>query len=378
MKIREDQSLKKTIMAVIFAAVLLLTGCGGGVGNVSPSPSAQPSPSEAPTPSAQPSPSAPAGVQEASAADYFPFKADVHMTYQGTGNEFAFYESWVDYVSNDAIQIRSNNGGTETVEVYTVDGGALKKVFSLGEAYYRYDFTTERETEEVMIMEPIAVGTAWNLAGGEKRSITAVDADVTVPYGTFKALEVTTEHEGSTTKDYYVRGLGLIKKEFTSKETDATVIASELEKYEEGSPFTQNIRFYFPDFYDGISYVDLKIDFKTGDGAVSVIEREFKDVASDSGLARVMKEGSAIRSIALDRMNKVVTVDFTKAFITEMNAGASYEGRILECVADTLGRYFQTDKVQIMIEGGPYESGHFRFDSGDYLPFNPDGAYARP
>ena len=42
----------------------------------------------------------------------------------------------------------------------------------------------------------------------------------------------------------------------------------------------------------------------------------------------------------------------------------------------TLGGYFQTEKVAITIDGGPYESGHFLFGPGDYLPYRPEAAAA--
>ncbi|NLT13779.1 MAG: GerMN domain-containing protein [Clostridiales bacterium] len=368
--------MKKIITALILAGAMSLTGCGLIPGSVSPSPSETvPSPSESarPVPSAQPS--APTGAEEVTAADYFPFKADVHRTYQGTGNEFAFFESWVDYIDNDAIQIRSNNGGTELVEVYTVTGGALKKALSLGEAYFRYDFTAEREIDEIMIMEPIAVGTEWTLESGEKRSITDVNADVTVPYGAFKALEVTTEYEDSTTKDYYVIGLGLIKKEFTTKETESMMITSDLEKYEEGSPLLENARFYYPDFNnDRLAYINQGLEFHTGDSILPQLEFALKTPPSGTELGRVMTDGATIRSITFDRTSGVVTIDLNKQFVTEMNAGTTMEGMILSSIANTLGSYFQTDKVQLTLEGGPYESGHMLFNLGDFLPFNPEDA----
>ncbi|NMA25496.1 MAG: GerMN domain-containing protein [Clostridiales bacterium] len=361
--------MKKVITALVLAGALLLAGCGipGGGG---PSPSeAQPSPTSQPSPTVQPS------ARKVSAADYFPFKADVHMVYRGTGMEFAGFESWVDYIGNDAIQIRTNNTGTEMVEVYTVGGGAVKKVFSMGETYYRYDFTAEREIEEIMIMEPIAAGTTWTLESGEKRSITAVDADVTVPYGTFKALEVTTEYENSIIKDYYVPGLGLVKSEFTTKETPPYTVTSDLEKYEEGSPLQENARFYYPDFQnDRLAYINGGLEFYTGDSILEQMEFAFKNPPSESGLGRVMTDGASIRSIDFDRTTGVVTVDFNRQFVTEMNASAGLEGMILTSVANTLGSYFQTDKVQITLEGGPYESGHMLFNPGDFLPFDPEDA----
>ena len=59
-----------------------------------------------------------------------------------------------------------------------------------------------------------------------------------------------------------------------------------------------------------------------------------------------------------------------------MNAGAALEGLILQSLANTFGWYFQTDKVQLTVNGGPYESGHYLFSSGEYLPYDTSGAVA--
>jgi hypothetical protein len=93
-------------------------------------------------------------------------------------------------------------------------------------------------------------------------------------------------------------------------------------------------------------------------------------------MAPLMSAKTSINSIAFDPSSGVVTIDFSKAFITDMNAGSSKEGMLLDCVADTLGGYYQTDKVQITIDGGPYESGHFLFNTGDYLHYDPGAAVA--
>ncbi|NLA88129.1 MAG: GerMN domain-containing protein [Clostridiales bacterium] len=100
----------------------------------------------------------------------------------------------------------------------------------------------------------------------------------------------------------------------------------------------------------------------------------FKNPPADSGLGRVMTDGASIRSIALDISAGVVTIDFNKAFVTEMNAGTTMEGMILSSIANTLGSYFLVEKVQITLEGEPYESGHMLFRPGEYLPFNPEDA----
>lgn len=355
--------MKRACAILILAVTFLLTGC-----HVGPNPAVQ---------TASPSvlPSTPASAEEVSVSDYFPFKENMHMTYRGAGNEFAGFESYVDYINNGAIQLRTSNGGTESVNVYVVENGAVKKVFTKGETYYRYDFTGERTMNEVLLMEPLAVGTSWTLDNGAVRRITATDAAVTVPYGTFSTIEVTTTDNNSTTKEYYAAGIGLVKRIFTPNEDPSSPVTSELERFEEGSPLNENARFYYPDFNNNkVAYIEKTIEFYTGDNIISKFEYEFKHVPTGSKLSPLMTQGATINSIAFNRNTGVVTVDFSNKFITEMNAGSSLEGMILKSVANTLGYYFGTDKVAITINGGRYESGHFLFKTGEYLPMDLNGA----
>ncbi len=380
--------MKKTavvlILTIAFALTLTLAGCG--IIGPAPTPSVSPSASASSSPSASASTSpsepgetstAPADASGLTLADYFPFKENVHMTYAGFGNEYAAMESWVDYVRNGALQLRRNNGGTEVVNIFVVEDGALKRVFLREETYYRQDFTAMRAKEEILIMEPLEVGTTWTLADGSQRSITATNAAVTVPYGTFAALEVTTVYDGSTGKSYYAPGLGLVKSEFVSDEAPSDPVTSELENYEEGSPLLQYAHFYYPDFNnERVAYIEKTFELYTNDDITAVFEREFKTVPEGSGLTPLMPADAALNSVSYDPGTGVVTADVSGRFVTGMNAGASLEGLILQSVADTLGWYFQTDKVQLTVDGGPYESGHFLFSAGEYLPYDLNGTVA--
>jgi hypothetical protein len=355
--------MKKLVIIFMVSALWLLTACGTP-GKESPAP-----------PSAEPS-AAPSGGGK-SVADYFPFEPNVQMRYKGEGNEFAEFETYVDYIANGAIQLRTLNPGTTSVNVYTARDGALTRVFSEGETYYRLDFTKERVTDEVLLKEPLETGTSWALGSGLTRTVTATDAQVTVPYGSFEAVEVTTSGGGSTTKEYYAAGLGLIKREFSMDGSPETVITSELESREENVPLRETVRVYYPDFgNDRFVYIDKPIELFTGDEVKDKLEPELKQVPENSGLTPLLPESASIPGLYFDRESGVVTVDFSKEFISDMNAGSGLEGMILTGVANTFGGYFQTDKVAVTIEGGPYESGHFLFSPGELVPVNTEGAVA--
>src|SRR5674476_606551 len=170
-------------------------------------------------------------VQTDKASDYLPFTKDVYMKYKGTGNEFAAYNTYVQFAETDLMQIRKDNGGTVSVIVYQLIDGAIKKVFTQGETYYHYDYTSSRNDDEIILKEPIKVGTSWKLKDGSVRSITSVNKQIKTPVGDYNALEITTKRKDTTERDYYAKSIGLVKSEFLDNNGSVS-ITSELEKVE--------------------------------------------------------------------------------------------------------------------------------------------------
>ena len=357
--------MKKSI-ALIITLLLVLSACDIETppeSNPTPSPTAAATTPALSTPETTVQPTEePLGL-----SDYFPFTEDTHMVYAGSGNEFAEFTTSVDFLTTDAMQVRTVNSGTVSVSVYVLENGTLTRVYSEGESYYRLDYTAVRDTDDIVLKEPLAVGTAWTLEDGSTRSITAVGVPVTVPYGSFEALEVTTEYADSTIKEYYAPGIGLVKREFVSKADLSSPITSELESMVTGAPEDVTMRFYFPDFNnDRIVYVDRDIPFHTGDTLQEALEAELKEIPQGSSLIPVLSADASILSLNYDAATGIITVDLSEEFITGMNAGSALEGMILDSLADTLGNYFMISQVGITIEGESYSSGAIVIEKGEY------------
>ena len=174
-------------------------------------------------------PSEPAPKPPARLDEYFPFEENVFKKFQGTGNEYAEFESYVDYITDGSMQIRTINPGTTTVSVYRLENGAVTRVHFAGERYFRLNETAARTGEDILIKEPIEIGTTWQTQDGSTRSITALDVAVDVPAGAYRALEVTTEGNNSVLKDYYAPKVGLVKREFFTQDMPDDRIISALE-----------------------------------------------------------------------------------------------------------------------------------------------------
>lgn len=309
-------------------------------------------------------------VESLSISDYFPFKENIHMKYMGEGNEYSEFETYVEFLDKNVIQIKNRNPGTDSVSVYVNEDGVLKKVFFRGETYYRWDYTDMRQTSEIVLKEPIELGNSWTLEDGATRTITAVDENVDVPQGSYEALVVTTTGDDYTIRDYYAFGIGLIKTEFISDTEPNEIISSKLSVYEESS-FDLNLRVFFPDFNnDRLVYVNRPLSLFTNASIMDIFETEIKTIPENSNLKPLASSNTVINSIKFNEETGVINVDFSSDFVKGMNAGAGLEGMILSGVANTFGYYYQTNRVNITLDNKQYESGHIILQEGEYLDAN--------
>ncbi len=350
------------ILTSILLSVTLLAGCAaGGDRTDTTSPDTTPVTSPATTPASP------------TLQDYFPLTPDVLRVYEGEGNEYAGYETWVDYVRNDSIQLRTSNGGTVMATVYILEDGAVKRVFARPETYFRYDFIGQRsDAEEVLLKEPLEVGASWTTPEGYSRSITSLNAAVTVPYGDYKALEVTTTYEDATEKSWYAPGVGLIMTEYRAAEEDFTV-TSRL-KTLETAPQTETIRVFYPLFEENrLVYRDVPVSVNTNEDLTTRLPALLEGIPENSGLPVAAPETPIFRGLALDMSTGTVTLDLSRGFLTWINAGSSLESQLLQSITNTLGVYYDVNRVVITLDGKPYESGHFSLAEGEAFTVNTEG-----
>jgi len=302
--------------------------------------------------------------QPLSIKDYFAFKENTNYVYEGKGIEYASYNVTVDYIAENRVQIRSNNGGTETVKVLELKDGKLTMVLARGESYYRENLLqSPTNSAEILLEEPLVVGTTWVLADGRKRSITNLEVDITTPLGTYKTLEVTTEGKDDKILEYYAPNIGLVKSLFLSEGFE---VSSALSKQESNVPLTQTVKFFYPNVpEDKIFFINKKLTFKTNELTKSVLEKAFKELPNED-VSKVLGPNAKIKSLYLNKDN-VVYIDFTKELVSEMNAGSSYESMILQSITNTIGNYYGVDKVYITMEGSPYASGHYMMNKGEFF-----------
>ena len=306
------------------------------------------------------------------AKDYFPIKSNTVFVYQGYGNEYASYTRYTDYANSTTQQFRINNGGTETVNVYEYTTYGVRLRYTSNECYYRENFLGKTANRsEYLIKDPIIKGTSWTLSDGSKRSITNTNATVKTDINTYiGALEITTINGTNMTKDYYVKDIGLVKSVHYLE--GGYAIISSLKQIKTSAPLTQTIRFYYPDNkISRVWYVDKKISFYTNDVTRLKIVREFRN--PPTGLVCCIGPNTTNNWLYYNTTNKMVCVDFSPNFVTDLNAGSSYEQLCLTSIVNTIGRYYNNTKVYITLGGNPYTSGHISKKIGEPFITNFEG-----
>lgn len=297
------------------------------------------------------------------AKDFFPMIPDRQYIYQGFGNEFLSYTTFTDYTNNTKQQLRISNGATEIVRVYEYTPSGVRLILQKPETYYRENFLSKPNVlEEYIIKNPIQVGTNWSLLDGSVREITNINQTIKTPLTTYTSvLEITTTNGNSKSLDYYVKDLGLIKSVYF---IDDETLSSEIKQIKYNTPLVQSINFFYPDkFINSTWYVSKNIKFYANDITKDRFKTEF--VTPINGLIRCIGPNTTINWLYYNEIDKMVHLDFSSNFVSDLNAGSSYEALCLSSITNTIGYYYNCNKVYITLNGEPYSSGHIEKQIGE-------------
>lgn len=357
----ERKTMKKKAMVFFcILASLFLVSCAAASGAATTNTPSQASQTPFPVPpQITLSPGASSSV-----ADYFPIAENTLYKYLGSGNEYASYTVFIEYAAGRKVQQRVDNGGTVMAKVIKIENSKAARVLSSGEAYVRQNYLNATETEEeILLMEPIKAGTTWTVKESIERTITSADIVISTPLGNYHAVEVVTKGPDSQTVDYYAKDVGLVKSVFLSGDTEIT---SSLQSIQEDVPLVQKARFYYPGS-DGktLYFVEKELSFRTNDSPAAVLEAAYRQDPGKQAKAS-LTPASKINSLQKNE-DGTALIDLNQAFLTEMNAGAQYETLILQSIANTVGAFYQTDRVLLTIDQKPYASGHISLKKGDTL-----------
>lgn len=304
-------------------------------------------------------------------ADYFPFRENTKLSYEGIGNEYAEQITFFEFIEGNRAQVKSKNTGTTVVKILEHEDGVLREIYNEAEFYHIENMiNTKAEINNILIKEPIELGNSWTTEEGYTREITGLGVKIETTVDTYNALEITTDlGDNKTQKQYYAKGIGLVANIYKDNDIEIKTILKSINK---GSEELDLVVFY-PRLSDLENvYVNEKIYFNTNDSIEDIIRNILRNPKSE-GLIPLISEGTVINSIHLDRSSWVLNIDFSEELLSELNVGSSQETEMLKALVNTLGKLYDTDKVYISVEDRPYESGHYALREGENFKVDYEG-----
>lgn len=289
-------------------------------------------------------------------ADYMP-STEYGYQFQGSGNEYASYTFIPEYSSDGSLQFRKLTGATEIVEVYQFAERKWTQTYEQAETYYRDDLRAFKSLpKEVLLMEPLKVGTSWKLSDGSVRTITNMGFPITIMKEQYSALEVTTTDTMGEWKQYYVKGKGLVKV------TYADGISSTLEQLISPA-LTKQVRLFFPDpRQKQYSYIETSITFQVNDQTEKKLEEAYRNAIQT--YLPTLTLATTINQISLQ--DNIATIDVSSDFMDDLELVAGQEDRIATALMMTFAYYYQTSKALLSVDGVPYQSALLPLPSAGY------------
>ncbi len=341
----------KKLVALLLCGVIALAGCKATT-----------------TPGEPTASSAPSQKEVGTVADYFPFEADTLYTYEANASSglgpTAIFNTYLE--GNRAQRCISRDGfyATEMIE-RTKDQATL--VFGDSQhAFYDNILAAEPTMELVLLKGPLKLGQTWQAAEDQTSEITSVDTTISTPAGDFTTIEVTTTFEsGSVEKYYYAKDIGLVQSVFTASIGEVVTTLSSIQKDQtmeaklnvELANVTINAQEPTP----------TTLALPTNPDLPKLIEGSLKQVPSDDYLP-LISEDTIIKSITIDWPSSLATVDLSKHYVKDVNVGDGIQRLLLQCLVDTIGKFYDVQRVMVTIEGKPFENGSISLKDGEGLP----------
>ena len=305
--------------------------------------------------------------------NYIPYDENVYYSYAGEGNEYTAFNRYIQYIEDNRMQVSDQNAGTTVVSVLEYSDGQLVELLSRPETYFRENMLNEMSDDagNILLKEPLQVGTSWENPSGFTSEITALAMDVETSLGVFPTIEVTEIAEDSILKRYYAENIGLVKEEFIGND-DSYVNTATLETRTEETPEVVVIKAYYPDANAmGLETSDVNVSFYTNDITRNTIADLLKQIPGVE-YGKLISDNTSINSLYLNDDGRVY-VDFSKELTEDMNAGSSSESLILQGIVNTIGNYYGVQEVVLTVENQPYESGHYSMKENESFRVDMEG-----
>lgn len=296
---------------------------------------------------------------ELTAADYFPLTTGYASEFAGTGNEYAGFSRTYDYIEDDTIYMRTNNGGTSVLELVEVNEDAVRVVYTQPEyyAHEKIDATAliDPENRETLLEAPIALGHSWDTGLGTTREITAIGVPMSTQNGLYDTIEVTEDTGDFVNKEYYAADVGLVYASSESTDPDApyTVAQGLAELRTEG--WAEPVSVYYPVDKDEYTQANESVQITTNDDMTVAFTSLFQ--SENDSRPQLLPADAAIQSLTTEineeTFEKTLYVDFSSG-ITDL-ADEEWGMQKLNSIMASLKCYYNADYTEPRIDGDPIE-----------------------
>lgn len=260
-------------------------------------------------------------------------------------SDFSEYDEIIE-ITNDSAKILGKNSFATRENLLNEDS---------------YESFLEENSTRTMLFAPIELNNTWE--DYNKKSvceITNVDVYMELPFGNVSAIEVLTNFEdGGFRKDYYTKGIGLVKSitSDVNKEDETFVLKSIT--YD---PIIVKDKAYVYDAYSDQSETLEKNEFLTFNQNYIFELEELLNYTTKTSQVKSLSDNTKIEYVKIARDGDITTISFSQNFLGELNSGGYIEETILSNVAKTVGNYYRTEKVKILINGKEYTDGHISLE----------------
>lgn len=311
---------------------------------------------------------------------WLPKLENVVLEYQGGGFEGDGFTRTPQFVLEDTYQFVTSSTATTAANIYEYREDSVVSIFSRMETYFRENFMdtgypSEIDEESILLQLPIEVGNTWEDIDGTVSEITDSHVPIeTENAGTFEAIEVTrTSEEGeSVSKSYYAEGIGLIRSESntenTDKDTEHLTVSTLSSIHEEEPEYITTTIYTLDSAETGLEEHEAGIHLNTNDPARMAIAEALKGNHEATEGSPVINDSVEINYMYLDE-NDVANVDFSEELLTEIQYDISTESLVLQAIVNTVGAFYRhpVEEVLITVEEEPYMSEHMTYEEGQTI-----------
>lgn len=207
---------------------------------------------------------------------------------------------------------------------------------------------------------PIEIGSSWQYNEIAVSEVVDMNVSVELPFSSVNAIIIQTNFEdGVFRKDYYSKGIGLVKTVISDAQNGDKVIV--LESISEMPITVMDDVFLYDAQKDDKTSIQVESEINYGVDYTSLLESLLKYSSNPEFMPPLIGE-TKIQSISIDRDIDLVVIDFTDNFFEKINAGSSIEAIIVSNIVDTVGNFYNVSNVKILIKGSPMTDGHITLD----------------